>query len=612
MGIAATLIAAFGVGVAGFGFGQGGFGGGGFGGGGLQGGQGPQGGGFGGGGVAAAQGVDMGERSAADLESKLQRYLDGDEVKSILTPGEYSEWKLTLKAGQVVIAEARSEAFDPALQIVDKEIKVLRENDDRYPGDQRPLLLWRCPEDGAYALRARCFRDKSGGQIFLRLRVFETLDIVPGKASEKELDGGARFLVRIPMKAGQLSRVYYELPNSRDFASVQLDQAISPLGLPDMELAGPISPVLRNPMFAPVDGDYYILAWPTSSRRLKVRMAAQDYSVQRISGSATGTTQQSAVWSAEVRKGDVLELAAPELSLAHGAALIAAELPDISKYDLKSDENNPFFPLTAEARKKKAELGPALQFLPSRARDSRTHVFVAKRDANLWLVSNGASGKKQDYRLYLRSAAKDFPAAKQATGTLRVGNTDYWSFKAEAGDVMTFHSTAAGFAEQIVVRDPNLNPVHGFTAEPDQSETTWNMIVQRPGMYLVAVSSYGDGGGGTYTVTRNVVNARVFAKGSPAKGNFSTGDTEIWKFTAQPGEPVLVRWTSATRSYSVSICDEKGVQTRIPLTPIDERTQYGVLKVDRPTTFVIVLISSGAKDDYAIELMDLPGYGKGG
>src|ERR1700722_3148256 len=95
---------------------------------------------------------DAGGRIRA-IEDLLSRYLNGDEIRSVLSPGEFSSFPLNLKAGEIVVSEARSDAFDPALEIVDDKNKVVAYNDDRYPGDQRPLLFWRCDHDGAYALR---------------------------------------------------------------------------------------------------------------------------------------------------------------------------------------------------------------------------------------------------------------------------------------------------------------------------------------------------------------------------------------------------------------------------------------------------------------------------
>jgi len=91
---------------------QGGFGG-------AGGGQGgPQGGGFGGaqgGGFAGGQSLgganQQGRNGRRDMEIRgieqlIPSYLNGKEIKSVLTPGEFCEWTLKLKAGQIVIAQA--------------------------------------------------------------------------------------------------------------------------------------------------------------------------------------------------------------------------------------------------------------------------------------------------------------------------------------------------------------------------------------------------------------------------------------------------------------------------------------------------------------------------
>jgi hypothetical protein len=133
------------------------------------------------------------------------------------------------------------------------------------------------------------------------------------------------------------------------------------------------------------------------------------------------------------------------------------------------------------------------------------------------------------------------------------------------------------------------------------------MIVRKPGRYLVQVSALGDGAAGTYTLNRKVFAARTFSKSEPAAGNFSTGQAEIWKFTARPEEPLLIHWVSKSGGFSVSVRDENGNNQSLPLTAVDDVNSYGILKVDRERTFVIVLISNGGNPEYKIELGEIPG-----
>jgi len=66
-----------------------------------------------------------------------------------------------------------------------------------------------------------------------------------------------------------------------------------------------------------------------------------------------------------------------------------------------------------------------------------------------------------------------------------------------------------------------------------------------------------------------------------------------------------VKWTSQG-SYSVSIRDNLGRATNLPLIQVDGSSKYGILKVAEPTTYLIVLKSTGETSKYSIRLSDLP------
>ena len=544
------------------------------------------------------------------IEARLGRYLDGSIVKNLMTPGEYSEWKMTMKAGQVVIAEAWSDAFDPALEIVDDKDKVLAANDDRYPGDQRPVLFWRCEKDGEYAIRARCFADKFGGQFFFRSNVYRSVDMIGEVAADIELEKGERFLVRIPMKAGELKQVTFEVP--RDYFGASTGQAISPIGLPDIELPAGISPVVGAAILASVDGDYYVLCQPHNDRKGKVRVKGVIHPTVPMAQSGAVRTGRAAtnkptLWSLSAKAGEFVEITMPDLFIT--SSFIFQERPDISKYDMKDEKKNPFFPKVPVEGE--VDKGAAFIELPGRARDARRRVFYIRRDCDLWLATLGSGKEKSEFSVNVGSAQSDLVASQTNTGKLRIGNYDYWTFDAKAGDVMTFRTQVEGFSQNIVVRDPDLAEVWKGVAQPDQESLDWSMIVRKPGRYLVAMSAFGDGASGTYTLSREVFAARTFDKNTAASGDFSTGLAEIWKFTAKPDEPLLIHWTSKDRNYSVSVRDENGNNLSLPLTSVDEENQFGILKVSKAQTYVIVLISNGGKGDYRIELGAIPGYVKG-
>ncbi len=569
--------------------------------------------GQGGQGGQAGQGGRQAEydRSVRAITTAIDSYSLGEEIKNILTPGEYSEWTLDLKAGQVVVGEARSEAFDPALEIVDVKGKVLASNDDRYPGDQRPLLVWRCEAAGTYMIRTRSFRDKAGGQFLIKFNMYHSMDLVGDQMTEKDfpVDGQFLFLFRIPMKAGQVKIISVERP-TRNHMGATLRQQISPIGLPNVDLVGQIVPIGADPnaharginvIMAPVDGDYYIFSDAWGANPGKLRAAARDLVPAPLSGQAKAATDTPALWSVSAKAGDFIEISAPELHVA--SRLEVTEEPDLSKFKMDKPETNPFFPRLKNAEDEK---GPAFVEMAGRANDPRVKVILVKRDTKLWIASNGAGPDKSQYTLNIRPAAKPFEPEKVLEGKLRIGNTDYWAFNAQVGDVMTFNSKAAGFAEEVRLHGPDIDPIWGNSATVDQVSVDWNLIVRKPGRYLVAISCRGDGGGGAYTLSRKEFGATEFSKAKPATGTISNLQVQIWKFTAKPGEPLYIHWKSAGRSYSTDILDEKGESQGMTLTAIDPENQYGILIVDKPRTYLIVLIGNGEKSTYSITLRDLP------
>ncbi len=551
------------------------------------------------------------DRTAQSIEQNISTYLNGEEVRSILTPGEFTEWSLNLKAGQVVFAEARSEAFDPAIEILNDKNKVLRDNDDRYPGDQRPLVLWRCEKDGTYALRVRCFHNKSGGQFFMRYKTYETIDLTSDAKVEKEMDARTPFLLRVPMKAGQVKDFVIETGGPKNYMPLVFNQVIFPSGLPERTpaLSTPLSPSI-SALVAPIEGDYYLMETPygRGGTRGLVSLRTRDIvpkAAALVGGRFVGKapTGTPAMWELAVREGDLLEISTPDLNL--DCRLQVAETPDFSKFDISKPESNPFWPqLTAQAVGESA----VADVLPARARDGRVTVINVRRKTKLWIISNGAGPADKQFTLQVKPAASEFPEGKVNRGRLRIGSTDYWAIDAKAGDVMTLGMTASDFAAEISVYGPEMRQHRHSVALPDETSDKWRMIVQQPGRYLVGMAALGDGGGGEYTLSREVFHAQDFSMGKPAMAEISNGQVQIWKFTATPNNPLLVHWISSDWSYDVSIYDASGVPADFQRDQLDDHNRFGILKVQKPQTYVIVLSGTGKKATYSIHLDPVPGF----
>ncbi len=540
----------------------------------------------------------------SNIDGQIAAYLNGDEIKNILTPGEFSEWTLDLKQGQVVVAEARSDAFDPAIEIADSTGKVLGSNDDRYPGDQRPLLFWRCTKDGSYSLRVRCFLNKAGGEFFVRYNLYDTVDLDAGQFAERSWDKPTNFLLRIPMKAGEIKQIFREQPDG-GFTLPDWTVAISPLGLPDINLTSPLDQVIVNSVMASVDGDYYVFAQYHDRDKRKIRIGLREVVPAKMADdkgffSGNSTAGVPGLWEVSVKKGQFLRVGAPNLSL--NARLVLMEKPDISKDSLAKPDTNPFFP----ANQAKDGPGQPLRTYPARARDPREVVVYANRDATLWVGTNGAGDKGKAYAVSGRPAAQDYPADNILKGKLRIGDTAYWWFDAKIGDVMSLHTSAPDFAEHAVTYDPDMTAIWESTSDPDQDALQWNLTSVKPGRYLVAVSSLGDGGGGDYGISRKVFPAKEFGVGSAASEEMRAGGTvQVWRFKATPKEPLLIHWKSSSWPYEIAVHDDKGRNIDLHMTQVDDGNRYGIVKVNEPTSVLLVITPRGDAK-YSIELSNLP------
>ena len=74
----------------------------------------------------------------------------------------------------------------------------------------------------------------------------------------------------------------------------------------------------------------------------------------------------------------------------------------------------------------------------------------------------------------------------------------------------------------------------------------------------------------------------------------------------QPDHPLLMRWTSSNWDYEIAVYDDKGQGAYLQQEAIDANNRIGILKVNEPRTFVIVM-TGRSKSTYSIELNDIPG-----
>jgi hypothetical protein len=199
----------------------------------------------------------MGEAEEPAVEKGADANLEGWTTRqAILTPGDRVEYKIKLTKGQVLLASATSNAFDPALAI-DFNKRELIKNDDRIEGDQRPFLNFRAPQDGDYLLKVISYRSVAGGQFNVHFRVITPIDVEPNnpmKSEPQSDDYSARTFVRVPLKAGL---VYDPTPWGPQRIT-NFERVIGPTGVPSADFERVAFEGRATPFIALRSGDFLI------------------------------------------------------------------------------------------------------------------------------------------------------------------------------------------------------------------------------------------------------------------------------------------------------------------------------------------------------------------
>lgn len=532
--------------------------------------------------------------SREDIDPKVNEILEGRVVDSILTPGEYVEWTLKLKSDQVVYADASSAVFDPALEIFDGE-KVVAENDDRYPGDQRPLLMWRCERAGDYRLRVRSFRGRAGGAVQVRHRVFDTHLLREGRNA---LEGGTRdTLVRLPMQAKQMVRVKVEASQSPGRS-----QLIGPSGLPAFGMVKAL-PIDSDPLtYAPVAGDYYWQVGLPEGVATTWAVETVKHTPIVLGKSYTESTNRAlGAWKLDLKSGEAVTVSLDGLRGNNGIHL--DESLDTQVFDLNDPERHPF--TTPPTRGDPEDESYVPWYTKPMTR--KTVLIAARKDTSIWLFADLRNVDRKVFKLSVSSPTLPF-TGPSIQGTVLPGSMQVYEFNAKASEVYHLTSKSQNFLLSYFIVSPSLSTVTSVY-QSDEENSTGLLLAGKTGRYLLFVTSVGHGGGGPFSINKTEIKPRAIGSGKPAAGSLAPGEVQVWSYEAQPGKPMVVRWVSSSGNVPLAAVDSEGKRVELPLTTerLDAQTQISFWLDQEPMSYRLVVRNpTDTRLDYRIEFSDLP------
>ena len=481
-----------------------------------------QGGGFGG--IGMAGGSSNARTPDTDLTT----------ATNILTPGQQSEWALTIKDGETIIASATTTNFDPAIQIVDKDGKLLAENDDVRLGVQDALLVYRFPSAGSYKLLVKAFKGAGGGQFKLTLRRFVATEIKVGARTTSKNSNKPVQFYRFPAEAGQTLLV-----NNAPELSV-----FSPTG-ESVRLNNPLQErLVRRSLasFRPeVKGDYYLRA--VSSQPYAFMVAAARIAPLTLGQPAT-TRKLTAggvdIWTFQGTEGDFIRLQAKAEGTGIDAQL--AYIPAIG-----NDED-------ATSTKE------ATATFEGGSKTEGELVALLRKSGTYELTLAQPLGLEMDYTLTSTKTVRGWELKAPLAEKLALGGADYYAIEGKAGEILRLE----GLSEQFDIELELYNLRGELLASNDDGGKGRNALVTvlltGAEKYLLKVHCYGDGGSGAYQLQRAPDPVHPIKLGERGSGTLSADGTEIWSFTGKANQALILSVRSTDFDTRVRVFGPDGIE----------------------------------------------------
>jgi hypothetical protein len=511
--------------------------------------------------------------AAAAQENVRKLEGPGQQTKH-LTPGQLDTWLFDGEKGETVIAYVSTKEFDPILELAvkgEKEDRVLLEVDDE---GSESRFAFRLPEKGEYRIRIHAFKYQGGGNYALSVQRFQAKPLEVGKPAvgtfDREGKGYHYFRaekdhVLLPALKGASADAWKMLdPKGREMAAWMGAVHVADAGEHCLIVSGA----------------------PNARYDLLVREARR----RDLGGDKdlAGTLQQGEmdVWSFQGKPGD-FRLVEVEKKGELAARLIYAP-PDAKN----------------EQRLARPGSLPAIQYVPVASRGGylRFGVFLGREGRyQLHLLATTPAS----YKLTAADPSVPVERGKELKGSLPVGGSAFYSFKASAGQLVQTSLASPDFVPLLRLYDFHGRTLASDEAGRDGLESRVTQMLVEPGLYRLQVASLGDGGGGDFRLSLAEVKLKELEIGGRGQGAIQPGATDYWTFAGKEGKTLIVSARSATCDPAVRVLSPDGVQL-----PADDRRAAGAdgvvffVKLPKTGRYTVWVASRGGAGDYTLRLID--------
>lgn len=509
------------------------------------------GGGFGGG-MGGGQGwVPTDGAAANDREKRLESETEADRWQvrtAVLTPGDRVEFKMKVTKGETILAGVTSDAFDPALAIVDAKGKELAKNDDREEGDQSPFLAYRFAEAGEYTVKVLSFRSVGGGKFTLRFRSFVSIDAKLGLTdydvpTPSEDDPGDRLYYRLTAHKGTIYDLRHPRQlNGRSTVFSQLIQVVGPTGVSHNDFAM-IQTQDNQPVFeAKADGDYYLEYNLSTGSRLRTEFCTVAVKQAKASDKQTLTLEPGELQLVDfpVKPNDIIRT-----TLTGGSVQTRLTAP--------MGHGN-FIDQQASDEGTSASWS---WFLPQQGVETDVvRIFHGTGTARLAIRNMGQ--RTENTVLQNSEGLPKWDAGSHLKGSLAIGESKLFTISSTKSELMRVYAAAQGFLAKLDIYRLNGERANSLSNRQTLKATD-DLYFPDAGTFIVRLSCEGGGGSGAYEMERKLLTAEPYTLGQVRVMKLDGANFGLYDVNLEAGKRYELIYDLADSRYlRTDLLDDEG------------------------------------------------------
>lgn len=515
-------------------------------------------GGFGGGGFGGGA-AGLGSETGAEVTQQL-----------ILTPGDKGEWLVDAQAGETIVASAKSTVFDPAIEVVDSQGKVLASNDDEGPGIQNPRLAYRFATAGKYRVWVKGYKSAAGGPFELTLRRFVSTLVDAPTPKPVVLDEKGTQWLRVVGKKGRPFSVWLS----------------SPSDAPGYELLGPNGKVLSEEEYPSIrsridlreveDGEYYV--------KVHARHMAKEV--------VEASTRNITAYPVELGKPIISRtLAADTIELAQ----LSVKEGDFFRIEISGSNPKTWF--AVETMESEGPPKEVAQVFDNRTK-RRWAVYLAKEKADVVVAVRQSGDTSAEYSLSILDTTMKVSGG-QVGRSLGLGQIDYYQVDGKSGDILRLQAESKAFDVQLRLLNSKGVRIDEADDIPGSTNSVFTTVLPENGPYYLAVSSYGMGGSGEYRLTQEKVAPTQLLAGKPGAKSITPTDSHVWSINGKKGQRIVLSLNSSINRIDLTVAGPRGQGLRTA-----EQSRALIVSFPEDGEYTVWVRAEGS-GEYRIQLIDL-------